>query len=107
MSCVATVGMRKFIFVESHQPPLSNRSLAYPESARACDSMWRYRLRVRTWPSQGQNPGSNPGIATNTRWLYSLSPVQFHFAIDHICHVAPIRKELHHLFAGTRQLRPP
>ncbi len=24
----------------------------------------RYRLRVRTWPSQGQNPGSNPGIAT-------------------------------------------
>ena len=30
----------------------------------------RYRLKVRTWPSQGQNPGSTPGIATkNLRWL--------------------------------------
>ena len=26
----------------------------------------RYRLRVRTRPSQGRNPGSNPGIATNS-----------------------------------------
>jgi hypothetical protein len=31
---------------------------------------WRYRLKVRTWPSQGQNPGSSPGIATT----YSSSP---------------------------------
>ena len=30
---------------------------------------WRYRLRVRTWPSQGQNPGSNPGIATNPEFV--------------------------------------
>src|ERR1700692_3292644 len=29
----------------------------------------RYRLRVRTWPSQGQNPGSNPGIATNPAFM--------------------------------------
>ncbi len=26
---------------------------------------WRYRLKVRTEPSQGSNPGSSPGIATN------------------------------------------
>src|ERR1700722_136699 len=25
---------------------------------------WRYRLKVRTEPSQGSNPGSSPGIAT-------------------------------------------
>jgi len=28
---------------------------------------WRYRLKVRTEPSQGSNPGSSPGIATNIR----------------------------------------
>ena len=28
--------------------------------------VWRYRLRVRTEPSQGSNPGSIPGIATNS-----------------------------------------
>src|SRR4029077_9461974 len=27
--------------------------------------LWRYRLKVRTEPSQGSNPGSSPGIATN------------------------------------------
>src|SRR5579862_1359382 len=26
---------------------------------------WRYGVRVSTRPSQGRNPGSNPGIATN------------------------------------------
>ena len=31
---------------------------------RTC-SLWRYRLKVRTEPSQGSNPGSSPGIATN------------------------------------------
>jgi hypothetical protein len=34
--------------------------------------LWRYRLRVRTWPSQGQNPGSNPGIATNFKSAKSI-----------------------------------
>ncbi len=29
-------------------------------------SLRRYRLRVRTLPSQGKNPGSNPGIAANS-----------------------------------------
>jgi hypothetical protein len=29
-------------------------------------SLWRYRLKVRTVPSQGTNPGSSPGIATKT-----------------------------------------
>jgi hypothetical protein len=28
---------------------------------------WRYRLKVRTEPSQGSNPGSSPGIATKKR----------------------------------------
>ena len=28
-------------------------------------------------------------------------------AIDHVRHVAPLAKELHHLFARPRQLRPP
>src|SRR5580704_3515091 len=33
----------------------------------------RYRLKVRTEPSQGSNPGSSPGIATTSRELrYSL-----------------------------------
>src|SRR5690242_18295292 len=31
----------------------------------------RYRLRVRTRPSQGRNPGSNPGIATNSLLFFS------------------------------------
>src|ERR1700733_11724950 len=36
----------------------------------------RYRLKVRTWPSQGQNPGSTPGIATKNRLLQRAFPSQ-------------------------------
>ena len=33
---------------------------------------WRYRLKVRTEPSQGSNPGSSPGIATNPTSMLKL-----------------------------------
>src|ERR1700735_1037704 len=45
-------------------PHPASRGSALPPHKR------RYRLRVRTWPSQGQNPGSNPGIATNRLHLF-------------------------------------
>jgi hypothetical protein len=51
-SCAHNLGMRKLSLLAR----LSAASLFQR----------RYRLRVRTWPSQGQNPGSNPGIATKS-----------------------------------------
>jgi hypothetical protein len=35
------------------------------------DALWRYGARVSTRPSQGRNPGSNPGIAA--RFCFSAS----------------------------------
>src|SRR5450755_2551387 len=38
----------------------------------ATAAQWLYRLKVRTEPSQGSNPGSSPGIATNQVYSQDL-----------------------------------
>src|SRR5439155_24699255 len=37
----------------------------------------RYRLRVRTLPSPGKNPGSNPGIATNRLVGFAVQTLRY------------------------------
>ncbi len=56
---------------------LMSRQLAVP--LPSCEYFYafplrRYRLRVRTRPSQGRNPGSNPGIATNRNHRFTAPP---------------------------------
>jgi hypothetical protein len=60
-ACADELGVRKLPLQRDCASP------DFPRSAAARDRRRRrYRLRVRTVPSQGTNPGSIPGIATKS-----------------------------------------
>src|SRR6266849_2402484 len=66
---------------------------------------WRYRLRVRTLPSQGKNPGSNPGIATII-WLFLSSAAIVRVVPRHYLHHNPTSELwLRFSFGGTKRQR--
>jgi hypothetical protein len=83
-------------------PEVARNVRIAPPEVRTC-SLWRYRLKVRTEPSQGSNPGSSPGIATKLQkdaycvWIWPCDPFvlwEFHVLALHLL----IRKPLYAVF---------
>ena len=62
-ACAARPSMRKSKSVESAPAPRRTYLSGFVLACK-CGSKRRYGVRVSTRPSQGRNPGSNPGIAT-------------------------------------------